>query len=68
MSIDETIAMSEKPLRLSIYFDGTGNNKNNDKANERHTNFARLYELDTASGFVGIGAIKGGGISNNIGN
>lgn len=58
--------MSEKPLCLSIYFVGTENNKNNDKSNERYTNFARLCK--PASGFVFIGAIKGGEIRNYIGN
>jgi hypothetical protein len=38
------------PLRLSIYFDGTEKNKNNDQGELKHTNVARLYELDTAEG------------------
>ena len=37
-------------LRFTVYFDGTGNNKDRDAPEGRQTNVARLYELDTAKG------------------
>lgn len=38
------------PLRFTVYFDGTGNNKDLHTPEGTHTNVARLYELDTAKG------------------
>ena len=37
-------------LRFTVYFDGTGNNKDLNTPEGTHTNVARLYELDTAKG------------------
>jgi len=36
--------------RFTVYFDGTGNNKDLDFPQDKQTNVARLYELDTAQG------------------
>ncbi|MCX2684210.1 DUF2235 domain-containing protein [Pseudomonas sp. ITEM 17296] len=36
--------------RFTVYFDGTGNNKDLDVPEGKQTNVARLYELDTAQG------------------
>ncbi|WP_085621390.1 MULTISPECIES: DUF2235 domain-containing protein [unclassified Pseudomonas] len=36
--------------RFTVYFDGTGNNKDLDFPDGKQTNVARLYELDTAQG------------------
>jgi hypothetical protein len=38
------------PLRFTVYFDGTGNNKDLHTPEGAQTNVARLYELDTARG------------------
>lgn len=38
------------PLQFTVYFDGTGNNKDLHTPEGTHTNVARLYELDTAKG------------------
>ncbi|WP_212630924.1 DUF2235 domain-containing protein [Pseudomonas sp. KB-10] len=37
-------------LRFTVYFDGTGNNKDLDTPKGAHTNVARLYEADQAKG------------------
>ncbi|ATH80273.1 DUF2235 domain-containing protein [Pseudomonas sp. KHPS1] len=37
-------------LRFTVYFDGTGNNKDLNTPEGTQTNVARLYELDTAKG------------------
>ena len=37
-------------LRFTVYFDGTGNNKDLDIPKGTHTNVARLYEADQAKG------------------
>lgn len=37
-------------LHVTVYFDGTGNNKDNDQPKGTHTNVARLYERDRAQG------------------
>lgn len=37
-------------LRFSVFFDGTGNNKDLDQPKGMHTNVARLYDLDNAQG------------------
>lgn len=37
-------------VHITVYFDGTRNNKDNDTPQGSHTNVARLYELDTAKG------------------
>lgn len=37
-------------LRFSVFFDGTGNNKDLDQPKGMHTNVARLYDLDNAHG------------------
>ena len=39
-------------LRFTVYFDGTGNNKDLNKPEGTQTNVARLFELDTAKGDV----------------
>ncbi|MBV4489055.1 phospholipase effector Tle1 domain-containing protein [Pseudomonas oryzicola] len=37
-------------MRFTVYFDGTGNNKDLDTPEGTQTNVARLFELDTAKG------------------
>lgn len=37
-------------LHITIYLDGTRNNKDNDGPQGTHTNVARLYDIDTARG------------------
>ncbi|NIF27685.1 DUF2235 domain-containing protein [Pantoea sp. Tr-811] len=37
-------------LHITVYLDGTRNNKDNDAPEGAHTNVARLYDLDTAQG------------------
>lgn len=37
-------------IRLTVYFDGAGNNKDHAKPKGRHTNVARLCDCDTAKG------------------
>ncbi|WP_212630919.1 DUF2235 domain-containing protein [Pseudomonas sp. KB-10] len=37
-------------IRFTVYFDGTGNNKDLNTPEGTQTNVARLYELDTAKG------------------
>lgn len=39
-----------KKMHFTVYFDGTGNNKDIDTPKGAHTNVARLYEADQASG------------------
>lgn len=41
--------MSDK-LHFTVYFDGTGNNKDVDTPKSAHSNVARLYEADQAKG------------------
>ncbi len=40
----------DEPLGFTVYFDGTGNNKDLHEPIGVHTNVARLYELDMAKG------------------
>jgi len=39
-------------MRFTVYFDGTGNNKDLNTPESTQTNVARLFELDTAKGDV----------------
>jgi hypothetical protein len=41
--------MGQKNLSISIFFDGTGNNKNHDTASGKDTNVAKLYEMSQAN-------------------